>query len=446
MPSNLAQHLSNASAWTLAGRLLFAGCGLLVNILLARIMAPADFGVYFLAVSVVSLLILTSQVGLQVSVVRFVSETMSVPGRGRAAGIALKCALAGFLCALGVALTYAAGGHKMVVRMLDAEGLGTHANLIAFWICVATPLGILAESFRGSQQFRVAILFSGLSSTLIVLFCVLSWYAVQDRLSLELLLALCVGASGSSLLMALFHVLMHREKISLRSGRPMRELLVVSLPLMVMSLATLVTTQADLWIAGAYLEKAEVAAYGVASRLVQMVLLPLLVVNAVIAPVVAQFHTQGRKQELERMLGAFALIGALPGVLVLVVLSLFAAPVLALLYGEIYGGAAGCLLLLCLGQLANACCGPAATVLMMTGCERAVMTISLLSAGITFLGGMALAKGVGMEGVAAAAALAAALHGAMCLLWVRRSLGIWTYPKLSQWRTSLLAAARWNSP
>ncbi len=214
---------------------------------------------------------------------------------------------------------------------------------------------------------------------------------------------------------------------------------------MVMSLATLVTTQADLWIAGAYLEKADVAAYGVAARLVQLVLLPLLVVNAVIAPTVAQFHSEGRTRELERILGAFALIGALPGVVVLAVLSLFAAPILVLLYGEVYGNAADCLVLLCLGQLVNAGCGPGATVLMMTGGERAVMAISLVTAAITFFGGMALTRALGLEGVAAAAALAAAMHGGLCLLWVRHSLGIWTYPRLSSWRRSLLAATRWSS-
>ncbi len=181
-------------------------------------MTPEDFGVYLLAVSVVSVLILFSQLGLQVCVVRFVAQAMAVPARGKAGDIALKCAVIGFTCALAVALAYAAGAHKMVVRMLDAPGLGTHAYLIALWICVATPLGILAESFRGSLQFRLAALFSGLSSALIVLFCVLSWYSVQDRLNLEWLLALCAGASGSSLLMALIHVLLSRSAISLKSG------------------------------------------------------------------------------------------------------------------------------------------------------------------------------------------------------------------------------------
>ncbi len=408
--------------------------------MLARMMVPEEFGVYLLTVSVVSLLVIVSQLGLQVSVVRFVSEAMSGNGRDEPTDIALKCALIGLAGATLTGVVFALGGHNIVVRLLEAPGLADHANLIVLWVGVAAPLGILAESFRGSQQYRLSALFGGLSSTLIMLFCVLSLYAMHSRISLELILSLCAGASASSLLMALFYALAGREPVSMKADKSIGELLRVSLPLMIMSLATLVTTQADLWVAGSLLDKSDVAAYGIASRLVQLVLMPLLVVNAIMAPVIAQFHAEGARARLQRVLGAYAALGALPGIVVLALFSFFAAPVLTLLYGEVYGRAADCLVLLSLGQLINSFCGPAATVLMMSGRERAVMIVSVGTAVITVLGGLVLGRLYGMEGVAAAAAAGSSIHGALCLFWVRRSLGIWTYPRFADLRRNLAGA------
>jgi O-antigen/teichoic acid export membrane protein len=211
---------------------------------------------------------------------------------------------------------------------------------------------------------------------------------------------------------------------------------------MVMSLATFVTTQADLWVAGVFLAKSDVAVYGAAVRLVQLVLVPLLVVNAVVAPMIAGLYARRATRELEGLLGASATVSALPGVVVLAVLAVFAQPILSLLYGEPYGRAAACLVLVSLGQLVNAFCGPAATVLMMSGRERAVMVISLATAATAALGGIALVRWYGMEGVALAAGASAALHGGLCVLWVRKTLGVWTLPRPSRLRQFALRPAK----
>lgn len=427
----LGRRLTVAGAWTLAGRIALGAAGFVINILLARLMAPEEFGLYFLAISVVSVLILAGQLGLQVSVVRFAAQALSGATRDDPTDLSLKFALLGTGGALAVAVLYWAGGHALVGRLLSAPTLADHVLIMVLWAVVAAPLGILAEAFRGTQQYRPATLFGGLSSALMLLFCVAPLFATQRPIGLGLLLSLCAGASTASLLMALFHALAGRSAVRFAVAMPTAGILKVSLPLMLMSLATLVTTQADLWVAGAFLNKADVAAYGVAARLVQLVLMPLLVLNAVLGPLVAQMHAQGAGAKLERVLGATAAVGTLPGLVMLGVFLLAAEPVLRLLYGDAYAGAALCLVLLSAGQLINACCGPAATVLMMCGRERAVMIVSLGTAALCVVGGIILAPHLGMEGIAAAAGCASATHGLVCLLWVRRSLGIWTHPNFN---------------
>ncbi len=406
--------------------------GLLTNMLLTRLLAPADFGAYLLVVSLIGALTLLSQLGLQVAVVRFVSEALSQGGAGRARAITLMCALLALCGAAGIGFAYAIGASHLVARLLSADALRENAGMIALWICVAAPLGILAEALRGFQKFRLAALFSGLSYSLMLLVLAGFTFVVHGQASLQLILSFCVAASAVSLAAALRQFVGGNGPGTHAQMPAIGRLVDVSLPLMIMSLATFVTTQADLWVAGAMLPKSEVAAYGAAVRLVQLVLVPLLVINAVIAPTIAQLYASHETAKLEHVLGAAAAIIALPGVGVLAFFALFAEPILVLLYGEPYGQAARCLVLVSMGQLVNSLCGPAATVMTMSGQERAVMLVSLLTASIAVVGGTMLARSLGLEGIAVATGLAAAMHGCLCLVWVRKNLGIWTFPRPSR--------------
>ena len=96
--------LTQAGAWTLAARMAFAGFGLLINLMLARMMAPEDFGVYLLAASVVTILVLVAQLGLQVSVVRLAAQAKTSHAADDPTDISLKCALIGFAAAVIVGL------------------------------------------------------------------------------------------------------------------------------------------------------------------------------------------------------------------------------------------------------------------------------------------------------------------------------------------------------
>jgi O-antigen/teichoic acid export membrane protein len=431
-PTALSARLASGALWTLAARGAFALSGLLANMLLTRLLAPADFGAYVLAVSLIGALTLLSQLGLQVAVVRFVSEALNQGALARAQAATLMCVLLALCGAAGIGFAYAMGASHLVARLLGADALRQNAVTIALWICVATPLGVLAEAFRGFQRFRLAALFGGLSYNLVLLVLVALAFALQGQVSLQLILSFSVAASALSLAAAVRQFLEGNTAARVRGQMPsIEKLAAVSLPLMVMSLATFVTTQADLWIAGVFLPKSEVAAYGAAVRLVQLILVPLLVVNAVIAPTIAQLYSGRETKKLERVLGASAAISALPGVFVLGLFVLFAEPILVLLYGEPYGQAAKCLALVSLGQLVNTFCGPAATVMTMSGQQRAVMWVSLLTASIAAVGGAMLAGSLGLEGIAIAAGLATSVHGCLCLLWVRKSLGIWTFPRPS---------------
>lgn len=420
-----------AAFWALASRLGFAATGLAINAQLARLMPPGDFGAYLLAVSIVSTLTLIGQLGLPGTVLRLAAQHLHSEGAQRGAEIVERCT---WLCVAGavtLAAAYLLAGDRLLAALFDAPPLRDHTIYMALWLCAAAPLGVMAEGFRGLLRHRLAGCFSGLSHNALLLALILTAAVTFGSMQFGDIVAAAALCASMSLVFAWTALRLtgrqaHRHVgVSLASPAA---LLRSSLPLLVTSAAIFITTQVDLWIAGASVPAAETAAYGAAARLVQLTLLPALVVNAAIAPAAAQLLGAPRTDELQRTLRAWGAVAALPAVATLAVLLAVAPQVLWLVYGPGYEAAAPCLLLLCAGQTINVCAGPAATLLTMAGNGRALMGISIACACLVAVAGIVLAHPFGIVGIAAAAAAGTALHGWSCAAWARRRLRIVTLP------------------
>lgn len=437
---SLRDRLFRAGGWTLAGRLLLALAAFAINVLLTRLLQPAEVAGYFLLLSLVTAVALVAQLGLPTSVVRFAAESLGQSRGGRAAGAirgALRCGLAsgalagGALAAAGVLA--AAAWHALDFDVYTYIAAGV-------WVLAMVLGTIIAESFRGLHDARLAGAFGGaLANVLTVAFLVAAWAASLLH-GLHEVIAAATAAAAINVALG-WHLLRARTRtLGPVEEFPSRELLATALPLMVASVAIFVVTQADLWIAAAHFRKEEVALYGAAARMVQLVMMPMLILNMVLQPLVAELHGRGDWPAIERLVRGAAALAGLIAVGVLAVLAALAPELLRLVYGPFYAAGAIALLPLCAGQAVNALCGGAATVLMMSGAGRSVMVIGLGCGAWLLIGGPLAAKVWGLGGLAVVAGTTTALHGLACMLWLRRRQGIWTLPSPVSLAQALRAA------
>ncbi|MEZ4607681.1 MAG: MATE family efflux transporter [Deinococcales bacterium] len=124
----------------------------------------------------------------------------------------------------------------------------------------------------------------------------------------------------------------------------------LSMPLWLVSLINFVFTQADIWFISFYRSSEEIALYGAAVRLVQLVITPLLIVNAVLPPYISEYHAKGQTRALEKLLQMTSSFAAIPALLILLSFLLFPKPMLGLIYGEFYSAAAAVLVVLSIAQ------------------------------------------------------------------------------------------------
>jgi O-antigen/teichoic acid export membrane protein len=429
---SLKRRLLAGGAWALLGRVVMAASGFATNILISRMIAPADFGAYFLLLSMTSIAVQIAQGGMQIGVVRLVAEAKGRDEPGKIVGIVLATLRTGamtgaLLGAIGGLFTWWAG-----VGIFESSTMSNAAGFVPLWVLMLTLTSLIGESFRGMHHYSLASVCAGMGINVLLLTILLLLTLGSIQIGLTGLLSIYLAALAGTLIAGGLLMRTQLARLGQRARVTAIELLRLGWPLMVSSAAILVMTQTDLWLMGALLNPTEVAVYGAAARVVALVMMPMLIVNTVLPPLIADLNGRGELIRIERTARAISAAASIPAILILISLSFIAGPLLTLAYGEFYRPGAQILLLLSAGQTINVITGSGATILMMVGGQHLVMIISIICCTLLLIVGYFAAITFGANGVATTAAACTALHGVLCLGAVRHRYRIWTHAGFDQ--------------
>ncbi|TYO96057.1 O-antigen/teichoic acid export membrane protein [Geothermobacter ehrlichii] len=424
---DIKQKLLEGGAWVFGGKVATVCLGLVTHALLARLLPIEEFGAYFLLLSAVNVAVMLAQLGLNQTVVRFISEALAVRAFDRAARV-LGLAICFCVCgAIVVASLFAFLGGQWVAKVVfSSPPMAATTGIASLWIVTLALQQLFAESFRGLHDIRFATVFGGLITSVLVVGALLLLWFSGCRVSLHTVVSLCVVASGVSALMAGILIL-RRLPLRLATQKPSAgEVWHVAWPLLGTSLMLFVLTQVDIWILGAVRGADEVAVYGAATRLMSLVSMPLLIVNGVVPPIIAQMYTQRKTAELEHILRTTATFAGVPSLIVLVIFIFWGGDVLSMVYGPSFSQATGILLFLSVGQMVNVWAGSCGLTLMMTGHQIEILVITLLTGFVTTIMALITVQPWGGLGVAGSAMGGMILQNLAMLGMTYRRVGIRT--------------------
>jgi O-antigen/teichoic acid export membrane protein len=429
------QRLFRGGAWMFAARAGSGVLGLGVYAILARLLPPGDLAAYFLTASVVACGVIVASLGVNDTTVRFVAESLGRNDPARARRAIIRALQLGITGALFAGLLYAALGRLLAVDLFHEMPMAAAVDMIGVWIGLAAIQKNFSNIFRGLQHFHLSSLFSGppgflAAGALFVL--LLAFLGVRHHCDFQTVVLLSAGSTGLALFVAAA-LLVPRVPHSQTGQTPSMlwsHVAAVAWPLLITEVLLYVISQADLWVVGAFRPQQDVALYGAAWRLSQLVAIPLAIANAVLPPLIAQLYAQGEKSKLERMLRNFATLGGIPAVAGCLIAVLFAHRVLAIVYGGFYSGGAMVFAVLSIGQAANVLAGSCGFTLMMTGNERTMLAITCLSGAIFVVGEALIVRSFGIDGVAFVAAAVMILQNLLMLIFVKKRVGVRTHAQM----------------
>jgi O-antigen/teichoic acid export membrane protein len=206
-----------------------------------------------------------------------------------------------------------------------------------------------------------------------------------------------------------------------------REIATTAWPLFITTVFLFILSQAGLWILAKYRTPDEVAMYGAAARLVLLVVTPLIVVNAVVPPLIADMYVKRNHRQLESLLRTVSAIAGIPALLAVGILAVAGEAIMQLIYGSQYGVGATVLAVLALGSVVHIWAGSANIALMSTGHQTTMMVTTAVTGIVAVLLALYAVADYGTLGVAVGMAVGGSVQS-LGLWWVtHRKIGIWTH-------------------
>jgi len=428
----LKKHLIRGGAWAAASKGLLSLVAIAINALLTRLLPPEEIGIYFLLLSLVSILALAAQAGMHQAIVLLVAESRSTGKTPLVISTIRTAYLLVAVTTLLVCTVFACGFGAWISSSFFHFTLPDELVYLATaWIAAFSFRSLIAETFRGLHDIKHASLFEGLLDGFV--FCSLLGilHAVYTHGDLSQVVLLAIAASCLNIFVA--SIFLRKE---LKTGmhttgcheKPLKikQLLSISWPLWVTSIMLFVLAQTDLWIMGMFREQSEVGVYGAVRRLAVLTSMSLVIVNSVVPPLIAEMNESKEHVKLERALRGTATVAALPAFFALALFIFAAEPVLRIIYGDYYAAGSYSLIALSLGQLVNVWCGSCGYVLMMTGHQITMMKISIICGALSIALAFLLVPGLGALGAATSVSTGLIIQNLLMLFTVRRHLGIWT--------------------
>ncbi len=399
-----------------------SGVGLLfiMQIVLARLLSDAEqYGILVWSFSVIQILLVMATLGMTATVLRF--------GPGYLAGKQAANYLELLKTARTTVLIAGTSSGILLVAWLFGTGIrdgGSTANDALLIMAIALPFGALGRLNGGVAQanrwFILAFLPERVLRPLfVILGCGLAYLYVAGTIravhaawiiTLSMVGWVCIQAVlirvGNARFRSSVRILDEERSAAKKMRSEWRR---ASVPFLMVSMLSVGMYYGDILLLGLLADSPAAGEYFAASRLAQLVALPLVIVGGALAPRIAEFDSRGDGPQLQMVLKTGAHLSLWPTLLIAIVLA--ACPSFFLgLFGEEYAGAKPVLLFLVLAQVCNVAVGLVVTVINMTGNQK--FNAYLLAAILT------LNMGFNLLLIPIYGALGAGIANAICLiLW-----------------------------
>lgn len=365
------------------------------NLAVARLLGAEYLGVYALVIAVIQVAEVAAAAGLDTGLLRFVNLREA---RMKTATIASAFKTASFFSVAVLLLLLLFSGS--IARAFHGDRLLHLALIVAAF---AIPLNV-ATSLAGHAIQSYKQLLPKVIATQIITPAALLAAMVLSRYAAGKDAALLVPYIPVALL-AFVWIWPKLRRISgvgvhdIATAGMDRDMLKFALPLMAVSLFSMMSHWLDIVMLGYFCDTRTVGLYQPAARTAGMIRSVLLAFAGIAAPMIAEFHGKRQVQEIQKvydLVTRWILMLIIPPVLLMVIIP---EQVLSI-FGRQFAGSSTALILLSAAALMQAFFGLGSTVLAMTGLERLSFVNQAVALLVQVLLSMLLIPAFGMNGAA----------------------------------------------
>jgi O-antigen/teichoic acid export membrane protein len=416
--------LGPATVATFTATMVGTATRFLVQILLISWLGTASYGAFVVARGWGEMLAKLPDRGYALGSVRFIPRYQAGSHWGHYRGLLIRAIrgtllVSTALAAIAIAVVGVLGGDRELMAglslavaislaaILRATLQGSHAYLPAVTLMELGQPSLMAVGFLVLHQVDSLTVVSAL------LMVLASWFAVSG---MEALLLKRRTPRAVSEATAEFDT-----EAWTRSTRP----------LFIAQLGIGVINISDVLVVGATVGKLEAGVYAIATRIAAIGRMANAAVESLVSPQIAAAAHEGQTgiPKIQAIIDRAIRISIGPSFAFAIFAALAAGPVLGLL-GKDFASGETVLMILVLGNLADAVSGPSGHVVSLVGSERNYAVIMVASAAALVALSIPAGLMFGIVGVAVVRTAISFSWNAALFVVARRSLGLWCLPKL----------------
>ncbi|MDQ2714031.1 MAG: oligosaccharide flippase family protein [Chloroflexota bacterium] len=400
-----------------AGDFISAVLRYITNVFMTHIVDQSVYGIFVEANTVVIVLGYAAKLGLDSVLLRFLSTYRTQGERGKAAALirfATSVSLiSGLICALLFFVLSSLLAHMVYHKAVYDIPFKESALLVPL---IGTQL-VVASGLQALKAIKWKVYVDRLIQPGLTLVLLGVFYLLGLRLEALILATIC----GYLASMITGQILLRKAASNLLNGASpeyeRKTWLRFAFPMFFNSMIRNILNSTDVLFLGALAATSQVGLYGAADRVSYFVVMPLIALNVIFSPIIAEFHSRGEHAQLANMFKivtkwSFSLSWPIfLGCLV------FHDAILGI-FGAKYIAAGWVLIILAFGNLVDSGVGSVNYLLVMTGRPRVILVNTVTTVVVNVALAILLVPRYGIIGAALAAALAVVILNVVGLIEV----------------------------
>lgn len=388
-----------------SGDLIFAALRYLINVVMTNIVSASIYGTYMAVYTSALIVGSIAELGLDSTMVRFLSTYRVKGERGLAVGlirfVVWMTLISGLLCCILFFLFASALAH--LIYHQDAYALPLKESTLLIPL-VALQL-VFGSGLQALKAIKLKVLVDRLIHPALTLVLVVIFYLLGLRLEALILATICGFLASVITGQILLHKAAQKFIADAAPKFETKTWLRFALPMSFYTFIQNVMNSTDVLFLTAFATASQVGLYSAADRTSIFVVMPILALNTIFSPLIAEYYTRGEHEQLanmSRLVTKWSFSLSLP---VFLCFFVFHDPILSIFSRE-YTTASTVLIILSFSNLVNAIAGTAGSLLVMTGHARLVLINTAATIVINIVMAFILVPRFNIVGAAIAAALA----------------------------------------
>ncbi len=419
---SLVKKIVDQSAVYFFGTVISVIVGFFFKVYLSRVLGADALGIYSLGITMIGVLGIFLSFGYGNGLIRFISKYKATQNYNKLISYLTNTSTINLCVVLPISFLFYFFPEIIANNILKTPNLKEYVPLFGLMMFVNSFLILAEQTVRGLQEVKKSTIintFLRLPFKIVLVVVFFNWgWRLEGYIIAEVL--------GSVLAFIFLIILIKRLLPGITDFKRANfnaEEKKYSLNLLITNSVLALGRHGDKIVLVYFLSTFELGIYSVALTIAAFIPLVLTSVNSIFSPIISQLHSQNKLKDLAhyfQLSGRYIFLLSFP---LMVFIFLFSKPIMSL-FGNDFTQGSVLLSLIVIGQLINISMGSVGLMLQMTGLEKPMRDISIVTSLISFLLYFVLISKWGLVGLGVVYILNILLQNIACTYVLNKNLNI----------------------